>query len=331
MAAGMDVQIRPFLEPTSGFGFLDPSVEFRFVDLSAPLAPNDATHILIQGLTPVGDVQNVLVSSYEAVNLTSGAVQDVGMVYLSLPAGAEPPPGTVTSPIVGVVQRTGDWSQTMPSTPSTTVGDAAGDGFFNVVTGSLSFSLSRNTETFTGNTRYTVLDADTVEIEAFTIHSGSNSYAFLPALLARDGNRLYGTIVTADAGMGFDSLMFAIEFLQLPDTDGDGIPDIVDSKAPGLNLAMEPLQWQTHPIVGQYIPLSAVWAYSPILGFFKADSFPYVYQASHGWMVVITRASSHYLWLYSPAAALQWIVVDDREAGMFRASGDNWQHQSFFN
>jgi hypothetical protein len=313
-ADSLDVQIRPFLEPTTSFGFFNPAVSFRFAELTPDFTPNEATHILVQGLAPIEADPAVLAGGYEAVNLASGAIQDVGMVYLNLPAGAQLPEGTAASPIVGIIQRNGAWSATLPAAPaSTTVGDTAGTGMYNVVSGSLTLNLSRGSTGFTGQTRYMTVDADTIELEAFSIATGSSSYAFGPARLVRDGDRFYGTITSTDATVGFDSLLFAVELNNLADHDSDGIPDLVDPKVPGLTLPMVQGIWLEHAVVGPYYPVNSEWAWSPKLGFFHAMSYPFIYQPQHGWMAVVTRISNNEIWLYSPATGYGWFGADELE------------------
>jgi glycerophosphoryl diester phosphodiesterase len=87
--------------------------------------------------------------------------------------------------------------------------------------------------------------------------------------------------------------------------------------------------WRYHSIIGSYLPAGEHWAYSPILGFFHAATFPHIYQARHGWMTVMHRIADQEVWLFSANPELQWILVDVHANGVFHASGSAWQPAHF--
>lgn len=328
-ASEMTVKIHPFSVPGS-FNFVDSNVEFRFSEQAGSGAQNNSTHILIEGLTPIEPGSNVVASSYQGINLSTGSVQDVGMVMLTLPAGAQPPSGSVASPIVGIVQREGAWSNFNPSpVASTTVGSSEGAGNYDSSAGTLQLSLSRNSETFTGSATYSIVDLNTIAMDAFTLTSGSSTFGFEASTLVREHNRFYGTLLAADSSVGYDSLLFSIEFVNIPDVNGDGIPDIVDPYAqPGLNLVVG--QWTHHGGIGNIYGVTSEWAFSPYVGFFNASNFPRIYTANHGWMTFISRMQVNYVWFHSPS--LGWVFADDRQGGRFRANpaGSGWEDFNFF-
>jgi hypothetical protein len=328
-ASEMTVKIHPFSIPGT-FNFVDSDVGFLFSEMASAGAENNATHMLIEGLIPIEAGSNIVASSYKAIDLSSGSIQDVGMVMLTLPAGAQPPSGSVASPIVGIVQRQGAWSNFNPSpVTSTTVGASQGAGNYDAAAGTLQLSLSRNSETFTGSTTYSVVNINTIEMDAFTLTSGSSNFGFEASTLVRDQSRFYGTLLASDSSVGYDSLLFSIEFVNIPDVNGDGIPDIVDPFAqPGLNLVAG--QWTHHGGIGNVYGVTADWAFSPYVGFFNAASFPRIYTANHGWMTFISRMQTNYVWLHSPS--LGWVFADVRQNGRFRANpaGTGWQDFNFF-
>lgn len=328
-ASEMTVKIHPFSVPGS-FNFADGVGDFLFSEMASAGEQNTSTHILIEGLTPIEAGSNIVTSTYQGIDLASGSIQDVGMVMLTLPEGAEPPSGSVASPIVGIVQRDGAWSNYSPApvTP-TTVGSSEGSGNYDSAAGTLQLSLSRNAETFTGSATYSVVDFNTIAMDAFTLSSGINNFGFEASTLVRDHSRFYGTLLASDSSVGYDSLLFSLEFVNIPDVNGDGIPDIVDPSAqPGLNLVAG--QWLKHGGLGDVYGVTSEWAFSSYLGFFNAANFPRIYSANHGWMTFISRMQDNYVWLYSPS--LRWVFVDDRQGGQFRAnpSGSSWEDFNFF-
>lgn len=324
-ASQMTVNINPFSVP-SGFNFVDGDVGFRFTELASEGTTSDSTHILIEGLTPVSGSGNVVASNYQAINLPSGEVQDVGMVVLTLPEGAQPPAGSVTSPIVGIVQRNGAWSNFSPSPlQGTTVGMSSGSGNYDSFTGRLNLNLTRNGTNFTGTASYTVLDNETIQLAPFALQSGTQSYGFEGSTLVRQGTRFYGTLLASDSSVGYDSLLFSIEFVDLQDSSGNGIPDIVEG---GIQVVAG--QWTHNAGIGKVFGVREDWAFSPFMGFFSTTNFPRIYTANHGWMTFWTRMQDHYVWLHSPT--LGWVFADERERGRFRAnpSGTQWQDFNFF-
>ena len=203
------------------------TLSLRVSELVPSDGPNSSTHMLIEGLSPLEDGTLVYASTYAGINVDSGETQDSGVLYLEMPEGSGLPEGTVASPIVGVVQRSGGWDDYSLSFPPTSVGGSAGSGDYD--TGSISLSLSRNSDLFTGTATYAVLDADTLTIEPFTLSENAGlSYDMSGATLIRDGGKFVGTLTNLSNGAVYDSLIFALELTDIPDVDLDGVPDISD-------------------------------------------------------------------------------------------------------
>ena len=290
----MTVSVDGFGDPTS-FVNLDASLNLRVSELVPSAGPNASTHVLIEGLSPIEAGTMNYSSTYSGINVDSGETQDMGILYLEMPTGSSLPEGVVASPIVGVVQRSGSWADYSLSYPTTSVGNSSGDGAYD--SGTLSLTLIRNAETFIGSTSYTVLDTETIEIEPFTLSiDGGASTSLSGTTMLRDGDRFYGTLTNLSDGAAYDSLLFAIEFSDIPDIDGDGKPDIVD---PEFSVGLK---------VGEYnlTSIGYVWGYTPNIGYslymgYVYMQMPYVYHyAGFGWFyyassVPLNPGTAHWL------------------------------------
>jgi hypothetical protein len=327
------VNVTPFLKPTTNLDFLNASVGLRVSPVPATGGDSgaSASHVLIEGATPTAPDSLLSTSLYTAINLTTGASQDVGMVSFSHPASSRPA-GTIQAPIVGVVRRNGSWAVTNPQTPdNTTIGQSGGVGTWNAVTGVLNFNLTRGAQTFTGSASYSAVDLDNVLLAPFTLQSGATRYAFARSNLRRDGNRFNGVLRATDPSVGFDSMLFVIEFINFQDNNSNGVPDIVDPAITAASFQISVGEWNRHPTLGWYLGLGDNWAYSPTIGFFAPRTYPRIYQVHYGWITVIDRLLDNYVWFHHPDPALGWLVLDESLA-MFRASGttpDAWQWLSF--
>lgn len=260
-------------------------------DIPAP-GFNASTHVLVEGLSPVEEGSLNYASTYYGVNATNGMVQDLGVMLLEMPQSVSLPEGTVSSPIVGVLQRQGPWGST--AFPSTSLGGATGVSDYD--NGTLSLTLQRGAETFTGTADYTVVDADTIELDPFTVlKDGTVSYDLSGVTLLRDGNRFYGTATNQSAGAAYDSLLFGIDLLNIPDADFDGIPDITDDAVTPGGLAQGS---SVRLSIGEVTGYTGEWGYSDYLGLVNVSRLPYVYTKATGWMVHLSsRGTEH--WFYS--------------------------------
>jgi hypothetical protein len=311
LADQMTVSIDGFGDPTA-FSITDTStLNLRVTELVPADGDNVSTHVLIEGLSPLEDGTMTYASTYSGINVDSGETQDVGVIYLEMPEGSDPGEGTVTSPVVGVVQRSGSWADYTLVEPSTSVGGSSGDGDYG--SGTLDFTLIRDAEVFLGSTSYTVVDENTIDVEAFTLtKDGAVSYQMSGATLLRDGDRFYGTLTNLSDGAAYDSLIFSISFTGIPDLDNDGIPDISDGEveAGGLTLGI----WQFTDI-GWVYGLTPEWGYSFFMGYVYMADLPYVYQVDIGWLYLATSTPPTY-WFFN--LDLGWIFVDDGNGGWYQ-------------
>lgn len=327
-AGNLTVAVDSFMEPAGGFSVGD-SIPFRFAELSGvPAGDNSATHVIIEGLT-VLDGQ-VYRSNYSAVDINNeGAIEDVGVLYLEMPSADPLPEGTVASPIVGVVERVGAWDNYTPTAPSTTVGGSSGASTYDAETGALSLNLLRGAEVFTGTAAYAVVDEDTLDLEAFTlVKDGLTSYAFGPTTLVRDGNRYYGTLASTDTAPGFDSLLFEVQLLDLPDVDTDGVPDLTDAQIDDAGLVLE-AGWQFVAELGWTYGYSASAGYSVVFGQIYTAEFPsvYLYNGNWGWVLHVTPIGEKDHYYFSQD--LGWVYVNTDFGGWFQYSGGDWAFDNF--
>ncbi|HSH09497.1 MAG TPA: hypothetical protein VK995_03865 [Oceanipulchritudo sp.] len=278
VASEMTVSIEGFADPTTFMITETSDLTLRVTELVPASGTNVSTHMLIEGLSPLEEGTSVYASTYSGINVDSGAVQDVGILYLDMPAGSGIPEGTVVSPIVGVVQRTGAWSGFSLTYPSTSVGGSS-DPSASYQSGTISMTLIRDQETFIGSTSYTVVDQDTMTLEPFILtKDGTTSYNMSATTMTRDGDRFYGTLTNLSQGAAYDSLLFSIKFTGIPDLDKDGIPDISDSEVvAGLVIG----DWNLTEI-GWVYGYTPEWGYSLFMGFVYMD-LPWIYQIYHGW------------------------------------------------
>jgi len=315
------------LRQSTEYSFVASDVGFRFGWMASSVSDtaNTATHMLITGLYPVGDSSNVVSSYYEAIDISDGAVMDVGVVYLTLPAGSEPPAGSVASPIVGVVQRQGPWSNYASSAPASTVGESSGAATYDGNSGSISVMVSRGATTFSGSVPYTVADLDTLELGAFSLTDATVTYNFGPTTLVRDGERFYGTLYSSDSSVGYDSMVFVVELAGIEDADFDGLPDIVDTEVSPFERV-----WVNHTTFGWAYMYEPTVMWTHMMGFVDSAAYPWIYQWTVGWMHHSAGDAASGNWFHNPQRG--WIYVRASNAGMFyqeTPGGVAWELQQF--
>jgi hypothetical protein len=316
VAQSVTVSVNAFADPStftfSGSGALD----LRVTELIPAAGTNTSTHVLVESLTPLEDGDQVYASTYQGINSATGDVQDAGVLYMTLPANTSLPVGTVVSPIVGVLQRAGSWSDYGLQIPTSSVGGAAGSS--SIGDNLISLNLARGSEAFTGEAAYTIVSSSEVQLEPFTVtKDGAASYSLSGGTLLRDGERFYGTVTNLSAGAAYDSLLFEIEITDISDVDGDGVPDLVDSAVTGGGTP--------ELVIGEYVQFS----FGQVLGVTETrgttnymgdvfldyySDYGYIYQADLGWFVVYySWGQNHYFYSFT----LGWIWTNEVYGGWY--------------
>lgn len=321
------VSVQALADPT---GFLitpGSNLSLRVAQQVPSVGANTSTHILIEGLSPIESGSTFYASNYRGINSVSGAEQDLGVLFLQLPESSGLPEGTVSSPIVGVVQRSGSWDGYSLAVPSTSVGGASGQSSADSGAGTINATLVRGGETFTGTIPYTVLDTDTIELDPFIlVKDGVTSIPLSGAIMMRDGLRFYGTITNLSSGAAYDSLLFALEFSNIPDVDGDGIPDLTDDFIGGGGLLVG--EWSRIDFTWIY-GLTAEWGITTYMSYIWVPYLPYVYQVNNGWMYYFSsNGTDHILYDWD----LGWLYVNEGNGGWYTFFRDGtWQWGNFAN
>ncbi len=329
-AGELTFSVQAFVDPVDFMITPTAKLDLRVRELIPAPGVNASTHFLVEGLSPLEEGTLVYASTYSGINAATGAIQDIGVLYLNMPESASLPEGTVSSPIVGVVQRAGAWSGYNPRTPITSLGGAVGPGAFEPVSGTMTLQLQRGAELFSGMVRYSVPDANTLTLEPFTlVKDGPVSYPLSGATLIRDGLRFAGTVTNLSPGAAYDSLLFAVELSGMADSDGDGIPDISDSEfTPGL---LTPDQWN-NTAYGWIYGFTPKLGYSTFLGFVQLE-LPWIYHFRFGWLhhsaSTPLGAGATLHWFYSPDPALGWIAVSNLGGGYFQSHKTGWAWNNF--
>jgi hypothetical protein len=326
-AQQLTVSIGAFGDPQA-FMITDGSnLSLRVAELVPAPGANNSTHVLVEGLSPVEEGTLNYASPYRGINSASGEEQDLGVIYLQMPETAALPAGTVSSPIVGVLQRSGSWSDFELEIPGTSIGGASGASSYDPANTSLSLTLERGGETFTGTTTYTAVDTDTLELAPFTlVKDGASSHDLSGATLLRDGTRFYGTLTNLSSSPLYDSLLFSIELTDIPDVDGDGLPDISDPEIGSDELIIG--EWTTLSI-GRVMGLTDTIGYSEELGIVHVGHLPFAYSFAAGGWVSAHSTTADGRWLYHDSKG--WIFVLDNHAGWYygfpAGSGvGDWNH-----
>jgi hypothetical protein len=316
-AETMTVSMESFLEPT-GFSITEgDDLQLRVSELAGPQT-NNASHILLESLSPLSEGSLVYASPYYGLEVSSGEVQDEGVVYLEMPADVQVPEGSVSSPIVGIVERSGSWEDYNTNPPTSSVGGASGDGDYDG--GSIVLSLVRDSETFSGAANYTVIDENTIELDPFSLtKDGTDTIELSGATLIRDGSTFNGAVTNLGEDALYDSLLFTVRLADIPDVDADGVPDISDSDIGPSGLAVG--EWNTTNL-GFLWGLTPDWGWSYVFGYIYVPLDPYVYHPHFGWMVEVASfpigdGNGQNRWFVS-LEGYGWMFVQDNEGGHFR-------------
>lgn len=313
------VATEAFLEPSSSFSFASSVSDLRVTDLADAATTDQTTHILIEGLVPIEAGSSVVTSSYRGINLSSGATTEVGSLYFTMPSGSTS--SSATSPIVGIVARSGTWDDFNPTTPNSTLGGGQGDvSVSGGETGTVTLSILKGSTTYNGTADFTVLDEKSVELSDFALSAGSSSIEFYGTVLSLWGGEYYG-VVQAKAPSDFNSTMLTLRFLDMPDGDNDGIPDWTDDSS---GFTPPPVgEWKYTSELGWAFGLQGnVWARSYNFGNVYFPNFPWLYVQgppsgpTMGWVRFIRRDdSSGDVFLYS--AKLGWLFTRDDLGGWY--------------
>lgn len=305
----LTVSINAFGDPTTFEISEGSSLDLRVRELLPAAGANASTHVLVEGLSPLEDGTLVYASPYQGINADNGEIQDAGVLYLNMPEEASLPAGTVSSPIVGVLQRAGSWDDYGWTAPATSLGGSSGASEY--AEGTLSLTLLRDAESFTGTAAYTVVDTDTIELDPFTLtKDGASSYDLSGTTLLRDGNRFYGTVTNLSDGAAYDSLLFEIELLDIPDLDSDGIPDISDDSVEG---GLPVGEW-TRLDFGWVYGWTQDWGVSTYMSYVYVPFYPYVYQVDLGWIYHFSsNGTDHYFYDWD----LGFILINEGFGGYY--------------
>lgn len=330
-AQQLSVTIDGFGDPQA-FNITDQHLDLRVTKLVPAAGTNTSTHILIEGLSPIEQGTLNYASTYSGIDVNTGITQDSGVLYLKMPQGSELPAGTVASPIVGVVQRPGDWDDYNPFFPitdlsNTTTGDSP-QGIGDYDGSSIAMNLSNGQNTYLGSAPYQVLDADTIVLNGFTLSiDGGSSYQMGDSILLRDGGTFYGTLTNLDPQATYDSLIFSIYLDNIPDLDGDTIPDISDAV---ISDVLTPGQWNNTSIGWVYAETPSI-GYSMMMGWVAMGDYPNLYHFELGWvqLVQVPVAPNVQYILYSPT--LGWIITQKSWNGIFFQESGGWLINSFRN
>ncbi|MEY3001425.1 MAG: hypothetical protein RL648_1639 [Verrucomicrobiota bacterium] len=315
-AQSVTVSVNAFGDPSSFTFTGSNSLDLRVSELIPATGTNTSTHVLVESLTPLEEGQQVYTSTYQGINAATGAIQDAGVLFMTLPADTALPVGTVASPIVGVIQRPGSWANYALQVPSTSLGGASGSSAIDGA--ALDLNLARGSEAFTGEVAFTIISADEVQFEPFTItKDGATSISLSGGTLMRDGNRFYATVTNLSAGAAYDALIFELEVTNISDVDGDGVPDLVDSAISGTGTpVLVPGEYVQFPF-GQVLGISSTRGSTSYMGDVFLDYYNlggFIYQADLQWFVVFSSfGSSHFFYSYT----LGWIWTSEVFGGWY--------------
>jgi hypothetical protein len=326
----MQVTVDSFQQPSGAnpFAGFTPTVDVRYGELFSlvPDHENVATHIFIEGLVPLASGSNQILSSYyRAYQLPSRQLQDVGSIYLKATPNAGLAANAVASPVFGLVRRNGAWSNYTSLFP---VAEIAGASGLSTYTGSeqsggvFNISIERNGQSFTGSVPYSVLDSETIQLNSALSIGG---FTYRPSLLVRDGDRFFGMLESLSASLNYDAALLTIQITDLPDTDGDGIPDIVDPEILGTGetgIMLIPGDWIYNTTFGWLYGIqNTTWANSNYMGFIHVADYNgvdrWIYHYLHGWMwyELGTHNGPSGMWLWS--LEYEWINTRESWNGFF--------------
>lgn len=315
-AQSVTVSVNAFGDPASFTFSGSNSLDLRVAELIPASGTNTSTHVLVESLTPLEEGQPVYTSTYQGINASTGAVQDAGVLFMTLPLDTALPVGTVASPIVGVIQRAGSWADYGLQVPSSSIGGASGSS--TIGGSSIGLNLSRGSEAFTGEVAFTIVNSDEVQFEPFTVtKDGATSYSLSGGTLMRDGNRFYATVTNLSAGAAYDSLIFELEMTNISDVDGDGIPDLVDTAISGTGTpVLVPGEYVQFPF-GQVFGITQTRGTTSYMGDVFLDYYNqggFLYQADLQYFVVYySYGQNHFFYSYT----LGWIWTSEVFGGWY--------------
>ncbi|MFP4281643.1 MAG: hypothetical protein ACLFU2_03365 [Opitutales bacterium] len=207
----MSASIDGFFDPDpSNFQLIpgDSNLEFRYTTLTAPDGANESTHILIEGLVPVGSSTSTLASRYVGIDSSDGSEYDSGVVYLDL--GQALPNDVAAGPIVGIAPRAGGWDEAEDTQTAGPLAGAVGTVTFDDAddSGMMDFSFDVDGTTYTGSAPYDLVSASEIAVDPVTLSGGGNSVDLLGFTLM-EWMGLWYTVVETDSAE-FDGLMYEL-------------------------------------------------------------------------------------------------------------------------
>ncbi|KAF0094746.1 MAG: hypothetical protein E1N59_1750 [Puniceicoccaceae bacterium 5H] len=308
-----------FLTETDGFHpapSLDSVLSGASLDymVTGNTAGTTSSHILVTGMVPVGSSTTVYTGDYRGVDLSTGNESDMGKVVLTLPNPVSVPEGSVSSPIVAVIPRSGDWPDSMPS--GNPLSGYNGNSTGDTTEQTLTLSVETDTATYSGTANYTVIDQNTLELDGFTLSDGSNSWQMESTTLDRVNVDLQGYLSVSDPSNATDMEVTSLHLSALPDQDTDLIPDFMDED-------VGPVPTWTPTTTGEYVlnPRTFGWFYN--------DDNEWSYAEGTGWIF-----RRDFPWFYHPNWG--WVYFLERERNsaktyLFLEAGNTWLEANFGN
>lgn len=268
-----------FSNPTT-FDFGGTPGTFRFYQTTSNFAGQTPTHIILESLSaPDASHPQLAVSGYVAVNSGTGETGETGVVVMNLPAEALPSVDTAASPIIGIIPRSGPWTQFTPESPATALAAAAGNSGYTANT--LNLSATNSSGTWTGQVPYSVTDTDTLSLETFSLTNGASTISFAATSLLRDGLEFYGVIQSTSGTIDLDNFYHGIRLTNLPNLDGDDLPDISDPEIDAGSVWYAPFTTVANKTESDWFG-----------GFWFASDPSYLYHEEHGWFYLIVESGS---------------------------------------
>ena len=306
-------------DSAAAFSFTNSGSPFRFLTTSVVNTgtSNAATHVLVQGLAPTTGDSSVLAGYYQAVHLASGQVQDSGHLFVQAGGSSVLPSGSVSTPIVGIVARTGAWGNYSVFTPDSALGGASGQSSYSA--NELSLAVLRNGVNYSGVADYSV-EGTTLILEPFTLSGGGSTFHFASTTLFLNQGVFTGVAECTTPSVSFNSRFFALSISQVPDLDGDFLPDIVDADVT-VNDPLAGVAWQEDG-----------WGKSSLLGWINRNFLPWHYSADHGFIWIFPGSTVSNFFVYDNTLGWLWTnenmyIADDPNQKYFYAfeySGGTW-------
>lgn len=321
-AGSLVVSMNSFSEATLFSITPENQLDLRVSELTTPTGDNAATHILIEQLAPVGGASgSVYGSPYSAVAIETGNIYDTGVLYLNMPEAPALPAGSVASPIVGIVARSGSWQNFGLQPVASELGGASGASTFDSAAGTLTISMTLNGTNLSGTANYTVIDTATIAVEPFSISGGQTTVSLSATTLVRSGNDFFGSVANLTPGASYDSLFYQLALTNIPDVDGDGIPDIVDDDI-SIEGDLTPGEW-VFTYVGWVYGYSTQWGYSDYLGYVFLYGDPHWYIPNYGAFANagVSMAEGNSLHWFAFSELVGWSFFNNELDGDFAHAG----------